>query len=99
MTHQSHLMDAVRRIVPALEGDRAKGQAGKIGVIGGCREYTGAPYFAAISALKVPILMLSTVRHPTPSIRSSLLLPDKSIVINQKTACMCARLGFHCDCP
>lgn len=26
---------------------------GKIAVIGGCREYTGAPYFAAISALKI----------------------------------------------
>ena len=33
--------------------DKYKGQAGKIAVIGGCREYTGAPYFAAISALKV----------------------------------------------
>ncbi|PNT63736.1 hypothetical protein BRADI_4g20537v3 [Brachypodium distachyon] len=28
-------------------------EQGKIAVIGGCREYTGAPYFAAISALKV----------------------------------------------
>lgn len=28
-------------------------QLGKIAVIGGCREYTGAPYFAAISALKI----------------------------------------------
>lgn len=28
-------------------------QSGKIAVIGGCREYTGAPYFAAISALKI----------------------------------------------
>lgn len=27
--------------------------SGKIAVIGGCREYTGAPYFAAISALKI----------------------------------------------
>lgn len=26
---------------------------GKIAVIGGCREYTGAPYFSAISALKL----------------------------------------------
>lgn len=33
--------------------DKYKGQAGKIAVIGGCREYTGAPYFASISALKV----------------------------------------------
>lgn len=35
--------------------DRYKGQAGKIGTIGGCREYTGAPYFASISALKVSL--------------------------------------------
>lgn len=28
-------------------------QSGKIAVIGGCREYTGAPYFSAISALKI----------------------------------------------
>jgi len=27
--------------------------AGKVGVLGGCREYTGAPYFTAIAALKV----------------------------------------------
>lgn len=27
--------------------------SGKIAVIGGCREYTGAPYFAAITALKI----------------------------------------------
>ncbi|KAF2910485.1 ATP-dependent (S)-NAD(P)H-hydrate dehydratase [Oryza sativa Japonica Group] len=43
----------VRRITPPLDRARHKGQAGKIAVIGGCREYTGAPYFAAISALKV----------------------------------------------
>ncbi|CAO2141501.1 unnamed protein product, partial [Urochloa humidicola] len=33
--------------------DRQVCFTGKIAVIGGCREYTGAPYFAAISALKV----------------------------------------------
>ncbi|WOL11277.1 ATP-dependent (S)-NAD(P)H-hydrate dehydratase [Canna indica] len=43
----------IRRITPALDPIRYKGQAGKIAVIGGCREYTGAPYFAAISALKL----------------------------------------------
>ncbi|WOL11234.1 ATP-dependent (S)-NAD(P)H-hydrate dehydratase [Canna indica] len=43
----------IRRITPALDPIRYKGQSGKIAVIGGCREYKGAPYFAAISALKV----------------------------------------------
>lgn len=39
-------------IIPALCSDFHKGQAGRIGVIGGSKEYTGAPYFAAISSLK-----------------------------------------------
>ncbi|KAI4317763.1 hypothetical protein L6164_025606 [Bauhinia variegata] len=43
----------VRAITRPLDPSRHKGQAGKIAVIGGCREYTGAPYFAAISALKI----------------------------------------------
>lgn len=42
-----------RSITPPLDPTRYKGQAGKIAVIGGCREYTGAPYFSAISALKI----------------------------------------------
>lgn len=30
-----------------------QGQAGKVAVVGGCQEYTGAPYFASYSALLV----------------------------------------------
>lgn len=30
-----------------------KGSAGKVAVVGGCREYTGAPFFSAYSALKL----------------------------------------------
>ncbi|KAJ4766604.1 ATP-dependent (S)-NAD(P)H-hydrate dehydratase [Rhynchospora pubera] len=43
----------IRKITPVLDRTRHKGQAGRIAVIGGCREYTGAPYFTAISALKI----------------------------------------------
>ncbi|KAK4856102.1 hypothetical protein QYF36_014094 [Acer negundo] len=43
----------LRAITPILDPNRHKVQAGKIAVIGGCRVYTGAPYFAAISALKM----------------------------------------------
>lgn len=43
-----------KRFVPGLtpHGNNKKGNAGRIAVIGGCAEYTGAPYFAAISALR-----------------------------------------------
>ncbi|CAM6091920.1 unnamed protein product [Calypogeia fissa] len=47
------ILPGLQEVVPPLAADRHKGQAGKIGVIGGCREYTGAPYYAAISALKL----------------------------------------------
>ncbi|XP_031194897.1 ATP-dependent (S)-NAD(P)H-hydrate dehydratase isoform X3 [Mastomys coucha] len=48
-----NLFQLVRNIVPALTSKKHKGQDGRIGIIGGCQEYTGAPYFAGISALKV----------------------------------------------
>ncbi|XP_053419503.1 ATP-dependent (S)-NAD(P)H-hydrate dehydratase isoform X2 [Nycticebus coucang] len=50
MEHPFHL---VRNIIPPLSAKKHKGQDGRIGIVGGCQEYTGAPYFAAISALKV----------------------------------------------
>ncbi|PVD34434.1 hypothetical protein C0Q70_05707 [Pomacea canaliculata] len=49
----SELQATVKEIIPPLTSNLFKGQAGCIGIIGGCQEYTGAPYFAAISALKV----------------------------------------------
>ncbi|KAG7272178.1 hypothetical protein CRUP_014777, partial [Coryphaenoides rupestris] len=43
----------IKAFVPALTSKKHKGQDGRIGILGGCQEYTGAPYFAAIAALKV----------------------------------------------
>ncbi|KAJ8445748.1 hypothetical protein Cgig2_026075 [Carnegiea gigantea] len=50
---EADAINIIRRITPTIDLSKHKGQAGKIAVIGGCREYTGAPYFAAISALKI----------------------------------------------
>ena len=50
-----NLLPEVRALIPPLESAKYKGQAGKIAVIGGCREYTGAPFFSAYSALKVGV--------------------------------------------
>lgn len=47
------LLQHVARLVPDLAPAKYKGQAGKIAVVGGCREYTGAPFFAAMAALKI----------------------------------------------
>ncbi|XP_073470600.1 ATP-dependent (S)-NAD(P)H-hydrate dehydratase isoform X2 [Aquarana catesbeiana] len=48
-----NIFQLVRNVIPPLASKKHKGQDGKIGIVGGCQEYTGAPYFAAISALKV----------------------------------------------
>ncbi|XP_047022045.1 ATP-dependent (S)-NAD(P)H-hydrate dehydratase [Helicoverpa zea] len=49
----SFLMKNIKACIPPLDLSSHKGQAGRIGVIGGSLEYTGAPYFAGISALRV----------------------------------------------
>ncbi|EDO45663.1 predicted protein [Nematostella vectensis] len=49
---EAQLLQSAKNVIPSLEETFHKGVAGRIGVIGGCQEYTGAPYFAAISALK-----------------------------------------------
>ncbi|KAI9102726.1 Ribokinase-like protein [Phlyctochytrium arcticum] len=52
MSTQSKLVRRIKSFLPPLESTLHKGQAGRIGVIGGSEDYTGAPYFAGISALK-----------------------------------------------
>nr|GMD75643.1 ATP-dependent (S)-NAD(P)H-hydrate dehydratase [Ipomoea batatas] len=54
---ESYAVSILRSITPNLSITKHKGQAGKIAVIGGCREYTGAPYFSAISALKILLVI------------------------------------------
>lgn len=46
------MQKAVQKIVPALVTTKYKGQDGRIGIFGGSTEYTGAPFFAAMSALR-----------------------------------------------
>lgn len=50
---QTFLLSSIISCIPPLDTGSHKGQAGRIGIIGGSLEYTGAPYFAGISALKV----------------------------------------------
>lgn len=61
-----------RQLAPPLAHSKYKGQAGRVVVIGGCIEYTGAPYFAAISSLKVgaDLVRVFCMREAGPVIKS-----------------------------
>jgi len=47
------LLKEVKRFIPPLAEHMHKGQAGRVGVIGGSRDYTGAPYFSSFSAMRL----------------------------------------------
>jgi len=46
-------LQQLRVLVPPLVATSYKGSSGKVGVVGGCFEYTGAPFYAALTALKL----------------------------------------------
>ncbi|VUZ54699.1 unnamed protein product [Hymenolepis diminuta] len=45
------ILKTIRCLIPPLSNALHKGQMGRIGVVGGSKEYSGAPYFAGITAL------------------------------------------------
>lgn len=47
------LTSLVSEVVPPLTYVAHKGQAGRIGIMGGSLEYTGAPYYCAMTALRI----------------------------------------------
>ncbi len=49
----SNLEKAIGGIIPPLSYALNKGAQGRVAVIGGSPDYTGAPYYAAMAALKV----------------------------------------------
>mgnify|MGYP003950106785 CR=1 FL=1 len=46
------LIQRISSILPGHSSKHVKGDNGRIGVIGGSYEFTGAPFYSAISALK-----------------------------------------------
>ncbi|KAI8381163.1 H-hydrate dehydratase [Radiomyces spectabilis] len=46
-------INKVRKLIPPLSGELHKGQAGRVGVVGGSEDYTGAPFFSGLASMKM----------------------------------------------
>ncbi|KAJ2717607.1 hypothetical protein H4R23_005262 [Coemansia sp. Cherry 401B] len=46
-------LQTLAQLIPPLSPDMHKGDCGRVAAIGGCEEYTGAPYFVASTALRL----------------------------------------------
>ncbi|CAE6513190.1 unnamed protein product [Rhizoctonia solani] len=58
------LLEQIKQIIVPLSPKLHKGQAGRVGVIGGSQDYTGAPYFASISALRLGCDLAHVICEP-----------------------------------
>ncbi|KAJ8907422.1 hypothetical protein NDN08_007534 [Rhodosorus marinus] len=62
--------------IPRFSDSNHKGQHGRIGVVGGSLEYTGAPYYAATAALRSGAELAYLICHPDAAIPIKTYSPE-----------------------
>ncbi|VDC03448.1 unnamed protein product [Peniophora sp. CBMAI 1063] len=65
MPVSKQILEQIKAIIPPLNGTLHKGQSGRVGVLGGAKDYSGAPYFASISAQRVGVDLSHVICSPT----------------------------------
>lgn len=60
MASRKELLSQVYKIVPPMLETFHKGQLGRVAVIGGSEDYTGAPYFSAMASARLGADMVSS---------------------------------------
>lgn len=60
-----HILEQIRALIPPMNGMLHKGQSGRVGVLGGALDYTGAPFFASMSALRMGADLSHVICSPT----------------------------------
>lgn len=62
----------MKNVFPILKSTSKKGDNGRVAVIGGSFEFTGAPFYSAISSLKVggDLAHIFCSKSASPSIKS-----------------------------
>lgn len=71
-----NIIEQIKQIVPPLNGTLHKGQSGRVGVLGGAMDYTGAPFFAAMSALRLGADLSHVICAPTAAQAIKSYSPD-----------------------
>ncbi|KKK12389.1 hypothetical protein P175DRAFT_0446918 [Aspergillus ochraceoroseus IBT 24754] len=83
------LFKKVRRIVPPMLERFHKGQLGRVAVIGGCADYTGAPYFSSMASARLGCDMshvicessaATVIKSYSPNLMVHPLLPSSNSV-------------------
>ncbi|BGP15551.1 hypothetical protein JCM10213_001358 [Rhodosporidiobolus nylandii] len=64
MTEHLHTISRCKRLIPPLSPELHKGQAGRIGVVGGSKDYSGAPYFASMTTLRMGADLAHVICEP-----------------------------------
>ncbi|CAF1369998.1 unnamed protein product [Adineta ricciae] len=78
-SQHTQLIQAFKKVIPPLLFDAHKGEAGRIGVVGGSEEYTGAPIFASMAAFRtgadlVHVFCTSSAAIPIKSFSPDLIV-------------------------
>jgi len=61
---RKELLAKVQKMIPPMLESFHKGQLGRVGVIGGSEDYTGAPYFSAMASAKLGCDMSHVICEP-----------------------------------
>ncbi|KAF2857646.1 hypothetical protein K470DRAFT_222928 [Piedraia hortae CBS 480.64] len=61
---RAEILKKVHKMVPPMLDKFHKGQLGRVGVIGGSQDYTGAPYFSAMASAKLGCDMSHVICEP-----------------------------------
>ncbi|WFC98233.1 ATP-dependent NAD(P)H-hydrate dehydratase [Malassezia yamatoensis] len=73
---QRTLLQQAKCIISPLLPEFHKGQAGRVGILGGCREYTGAPFYASVSSMRLGCDMSFTICAPDAAAALKTYSPD-----------------------
>jgi ATP-dependent NAD(P)H-hydrate dehydratase len=66
----------LKQLVPPLDGSLHKGQSGRVGILGGALDYTGAPFFASMSAYRLGADLSHVICSPTAAGAIKSYAPD-----------------------